>query len=187
MTISNKETAFSLENYQWGSKRNEAEVGGTISQINGVLKVKFTVREKELRRMISKDNGKVWTDSCVEVFIKGDGEEYSNFEFSASSHFLACHGRGRNNRTYYSEEERKAISCHVTILENNNKTNLWTCEISIDLIKLGLISKTPAKIAFNLYKCGDELKSPHYISLFAIDGEKPDFHRPDCFGEGLLV
>lgn len=34
----------------------------------------------------------------------------------------------------------------------------------------------------NLYKCGDGLEQPHYLSWSAIDTPKPDFHVPEFFG-----
>ena len=34
----------------------------------------------------------------------------------------------------------------------------------------------------NFYKCGDDLKTPHFLSWNPIAIEKPDFHRPDHFG-----
>lgn len=38
-------------------------------------------------------------------------------------------------------------------------------------------------IRANFYKCGDALKKPHFLSWSPINIEKPDFHRPDFFGE----
>jgi hypothetical protein len=35
----------------------------------------------------------------------------------------------------------------------------------------------------NLYKCADKSKTPHYLSAFPIETEKPDFHRPEFFQE----
>ena len=35
----------------------------------------------------------------------------------------------------------------------------------------------------NLYKCADKAKTPHYLSAFEIETEKPDFHRPEYFRE----
>ncbi|MBR3471266.1 MAG: hypothetical protein IKH22_01600, partial [Prevotella sp.] len=32
-----------------------------------------------------------------------------------------------------------------------------------------------------VYKCGDCLSVPHYLSLFPITTERPDFHRPEFF------
>jgi hypothetical protein len=35
----------------------------------------------------------------------------------------------------------------------------------------------------NFYKCGDKLAEPHFIAWSNIDTPKPDFHRPDFFGQ----
>jgi hypothetical protein len=35
----------------------------------------------------------------------------------------------------------------------------------------------------NLYKCADKSKTPHYLSAFPVETEKPDFHRPEFFHE----
>jgi hypothetical protein len=43
-----------------------------------------------------------------------------------------------------------------------------------------------ATLCANFYKCGDELSVPHYISWAPIEAEKPNFHRPDCFGKMVL-
>ncbi len=33
----------------------------------------------------------------------------------------------------------------------------------------------------NLYKCGDNLSHPHFLSWRPIQTDKPDFHRPEYF------
>ena len=43
-----------------------------------------------------------------------------------------------------------------------------------------------ARLRANIYKCGDDLPVPHFVSWNPINTEKPNFHRPDCFGELLL-
>ena len=35
----------------------------------------------------------------------------------------------------------------------------------------------------NVYKCGDNLPVPHFISWNPIKTENPDFHRSEFFGE----
>ena len=35
----------------------------------------------------------------------------------------------------------------------------------------------------NVYKCGDLLPVPHFISWNPITTESPDFHRPEFFGQ----
>ena len=64
----------------------------------------------------------------------------------------------------------------------------WTVtyKIGFDFIKKYYpdfdITKTK-KIKANLYKCGDNTDTEHYLSYFVVGCEKPDFHRPEYFGE----
>ena len=46
----------------------------------------------------------------------------------------------------------------------------------------GIRSYTGLKGACNIYKCGDRLSEPHFISLYPIALPKPDFHCPSFFG-----
>ena len=188
MDISSKPVTVSLDSYLWGSRRDDTQVTLTLKHENGILDALFCVREKELRRMVSEPNGKVWTDSCVELFIKAeDSSEYSNFEFSASGAFLACHGLGRKDRIRYSEEERKNIECSVRILENNNRQSRYEVHVRLNLLALGLVSENCMSFYMNAYKCGDGLKEPHFIALFNIDTPQPDFHRSEFFRKVTLV
>lgn len=183
MKITKDRTELELGNHLWLNREDDVGVRCTLWHEEERLHVIFSVREAELRRMVWNANGPVWTDSCVEVFIRRAGaDEYSNFEFSASGAFLAMHGEGRKDRVPYSDDERLAIRPSVRILENNNKTSLWELSCVFDLKRLGLVDTLPATLDFNLYKCGDGLKRPHYLSLFEVKTEEPDFHRPEFFG-----
>ena len=84
MDISSQPVTVSLGSYRWGSCREDTQVTRTLKHENGILDALFCVREKELRRMVYEPNGKVWTDSCVELFINAEAAcEYSNFAFSS--------------------------------------------------------------------------------------------------------
>jgi hypothetical protein len=45
----------------------------------------------------------------------------------------------------------------------------------------------PPKLLGNFYKCADATDQPHYVSWNPIKTEKPDFHRPEFFGEIYLI
>jgi hypothetical protein len=42
-------------------------------------------------------------------------------------------------------------------------------------------------ITGNFYKCGDETEYPHFGCWNLIASPVPDFHRPEYFGEIVLV
>ena len=54
------------------------------------------------------------------------------------------------------------------------------------LVILPLDVSDPESIRANFYKCGDKTAHPHYLSWSPIDTPKPDFHRPEFFGELIL-
>ena len=59
------------------------------------LMVRFDVAERYTAALVDEDNGRVWTDSCVEIFIAPDEETYYNFETSCIGHMLlGAHRRG---------------------------------------------------------------------------------------------
>ncbi len=52
-----------------------------------------------------------------------------------------------------------------------------------DIIGLGNESLNEKGHLVNVYKCGDALKTPHFVSLYPIETPSPDFHRPEFFRE----
>ena len=58
---------------------------------------------------------------------------------------------------------------------------------SIVDVRLFDLAEAPSVLWFNIYKCGDGLKKPHFISLFPIDTPEPDFHRLESFSCASLV
>ena len=62
--------------------------------------------------------------------------------------------------------------------------NRWSLTLAIPpqaLFRHGLTDWSGLKARMNLYKCGDNLSHPHFLSWRPIQTEKPDFHRPEFF------
>jgi hypothetical protein len=171
--------------YQW-IEDNKTQVKVSLFYKNTTLYINFDVFENEIRRKTTHNNDKVYQDSCVECFFQiPESREYYNFEFSASSFVLVGRGENRDNRISFNDETLNQIKRKVTILDEGEELSHWMIDIEIDLIKWGLIKDLDLQkqeLKANFYKCGDKLKSPHYFSLFDINSENPDFHKPDSFG-----
>ena len=138
------------------------------------------------------NNDKVYEDSCVEFFIKRcDSEDYLNFEISASSFMLVGRGSSRFNRTLFDDKEIREIERDIIILEESTNKCHWKVNLSLDLVKWGLLYKNEKIenliLKANFFKCGDKLKKPHYMSLFPINSESPNFHVPESFKEILFI
>ncbi len=152
------------------------------------LYVFFSVISKDLRAVNTCDLDPVAEDSCVEFFIQVPGsEEYWNFEFNCIGVLNGSHRAERNSPTRLTAAQLKSInrysSCGSEAIEEQDGTFCWDLVASIPLQLMGLDGDNlPDYVTGNLYKCGSKTKHPHYVSWNAIDGDKPNFHRPDCFG-----
>ena len=72
-------------------------------------------------------------------------------------------------------------------VEINGKIFEWTVAIFIPFGLIGVDPENlPASLRGNFYKCGDLTAHPHFLSWNPINTPKPDFHRPDFFGELIL-
>ena len=69
---------------------------------------------------------------------------------------------------------------------NENRRHSWDLyyELPFSLIRLFFPDFAPeGRLRANFYKCGDLTKQEHYLSWNRVECEKPDFHRPEYFGE----
>lgn len=62
--------------------------------------------------------------------------------------------------------------------------NRWSVVLAIPpqaLFMHSLMDWSGLKAKVNLYKCGDKLSQPHFLSWKPISAPKPDFHLPEFF------
>ena len=165
--------------------------GGRVARTRDALVVDFRVSGLDLRARNTADNGRQWEDSCVEVFIQDpeDGNYY-NFEINALGKVLACKGPERHNRTPRPAEEMEQI-LRFTQMEGGpleqEGIHTWRVGVVIPFRLLGIDpERLPRSIKANFYKCGDKTAHPHFLSWSPVETPKPDFHRPEFFGELIL-
>ena len=166
---------------------------GRIARTKDALVVDFRVTGLDLRVQNTDDNGRQWEDSCVEVFIEDpDGSRYYNFEINPLGKVLACTGAGREERKPRPKEEMEQIlrfaQNEFSVPSELEGVHSWRVGIVIPFRLIGLDpERLPEKIRANFYKCGDKTAHPHFLSWNPVLTEKPDFHRPDFFGELYLI
>ena len=165
--------------------------GGRIARTQDALVVDFRVSGLDLRARNTEDNGRQWEDSCVEVFIQDpeDGNYY-NFEINALGKVLACTGPDRHNRTPRPVEEMEDILRFSQVeggpIEEEG-IHTWRVGVVIPFYLIGIDPENlPGPIRANFYKCGDKTAHPHYLSWSPVETLRPDFHRPEFFGELIL-
>ena len=153
------------------------------------LALLFHVRGLDLRAMETEDNGRMWEDSCVEFFVQDPaGDKYYNFELNCAGVLLACEGAGREGRLRRDASVLGAIKRYSTVegapLQILGDICTWSAGM---LIPLRLLGAAPGQtLRANFYKCGDRTAHVHFLSWSPIDLPKPDFHRPEFFGEITL-
>lgn len=154
----------------------------------GELWLRFEVQESYTKAEVTEDNGRVWTDSCVEFFIALDDTGYYNFETTCAGRLLLGFRKEREFPTHASPEIMQTIRRYPSLgaepFAERVGDNRWSLTLAIPptaLFNHRLHSWNGLEAAANLYKCGDELSEPHFLSWKPIENHKPDFHLPRFF------
>ena len=149
--------------------------------------VHFSVEEPAecFRAEVKEDNGSSWEDSCVEIFLQNpaNSAEYFNFETTSRGYLLAAHGPDRNSRTKLSQAEIDSVIRRKELASVAGNLICWGMTVQIPASLFGLQTFEGATLKGNLYKCADKSQTPHYLSAFPVETEKPDFHRSEFFQE----
>lgn len=157
-----------------------------------VLYLEYSVSEKYTRALETLDGNYVYKDSCVEFFIAlGDERCYYNFEWNAAGVTYMAYRPGREGAepapAGVLAMVRTQSSLGAAPIEEFSAgigDNQWSLKIAIPVEAFwhsGIGSFSGLKARANLFKCGDGLKVPHYLSYAPIDTPSPDYHRPEFF------
>jgi len=153
------------------------------------LYIHYFVRGLSLKAVADKDGEYVHPDSCVEFFMRRDGEmNYINFEFNAMGTCLAARHKSRSDSELLTQDEFKRIRRYTTLqreaFAEKKGIHEWELTVAIPLKIMGLDpSNLPPKIYGNFYKCADETANPHYVTWSPISLPNPNYHCPEFFGE----
>jgi hypothetical protein len=185
-SILNEQQKHVLEFHLWKNENDyKPAVCFSIAHNNRCILLKFFVEEKEIRANVTKINGAVWEDSCVEFFVLFDETGYYNLEFNCIGTILAAFRKSKNERTVLSEGILKKIETSTKLNKKNNRF-YWEMLIMIPVelfVRHSLQSLHGIVCKANFYKCGDGLAQPHYLAWANIKTDQPNFHLPEFFGE----
>ena len=162
----------------------------SIARSEDSILIKFNVHGSMLKAVYSQDQSPVYEDSCVEFFCKlADNEYYTNFEFNCIGTCSASRRKSRNEKvTNFSLDELSLIKRYSSlgrrVFKEMEGMFEWDLTVKIPFSLIGIDPKNiPEYLFANFYKCADNTDSPHYVTWNPIISEKPDFHRPECFGK----
>ncbi len=166
------------------------EVVFRIVHTGTAILLHFRVTEESVRARYGEDNGKVWTDSCVEFFSlpAADGIYY-NLECNCIGTVLLAAGAGRKSREPAPAAITGQIKRWASLGNRPFEERVGTCTWEVALLvpcaaffKHEIEDLSGKCMRGNFYKCGDELQTPHFLSWNPIRTVTPDFHRPEFFG-----
>lgn len=162
-----------------------------IAHTGSEIVLHYKVAEQSVRARYGNDNGAVWTDSCVEFFVRFAGEKiYYNIEASCIGTLLIGRGELRNNRAHEEDDVMAKVDRWSSLGRTPFEVREGECGWELALVlPREVFTQSPIEdfggmqACANFYKCGDELPVAHFVSWNAIDAPAPNFHLPEFFGE----
>ena len=176
------------------------------------LLLHYRVEEDCIRAAAEADGGRVWEDSCCEIFLQPSlpnthhpspntqhPTPYFNIECNCAGTLLIGKGEDRHDRQPATAKTLQSANRWSSLMKSavSGKNGRYTIPLKDGKFTWHMALVVPATALFdsgitdfsgqtlrgNIYKCGDCLTTPHFLSLFPIDTPQPDFHRPEFFGE----
>lgn len=155
----------------------------------------FRVQDQFVLSTVTKYNGPVSKNSCVEFFFSPDSLKplnYFNLEINAGGtplmYFIT---KPKSEFKPLEEEDIKTIeishSLPRVVYPEMKDPVTWTIEYKIPLSTIQKYSPVthPGKGVRwkgNFYKTGSETSNPNYMTWSFVDNAKPNFHLPQFFG-----
>ncbi len=188
---------LNVDNFPWDETGYRPKTVAKICYSNKGLHVFLKSYEKNIRAVNNCINDPVCQDSCMEFFFNPNPEKddrYMNLEMNPIGTFLLGFGKDRHTRGQLKNLNNETFEIKTVVNKENVKCfdeDFWTLEYIIPFSFMeqyyGILEIKPGKkLKGNVYKCGDKTEIPHYGCWNRINWEKPDFHRPDFFGEFIL-
>ncbi|MCG8452953.1 MAG: hypothetical protein MI717_07220 [Spirochaetales bacterium] len=178
-----KSASISLKE-QWGKAfPSPAQATVSMNWSPTLFTLTFEVDEPVLRAQ-ETNPWQVHQDSCVEFFFSLSGENtYYNLEANPLGCLLFASGEGREHRHDLSEEQGRLIQIEGSHVgrEECPEDGSWWLRMGIPPQAVGLEHWEVSELRANIYKCGDALPQPHYLSWVPLSSANPDFHRPQDF------
>ncbi len=175
---------YPITTYPWsGEYQPRAEAVVELSK--DALQVKMTAWEPSIVAAETRTGGAVCRDSCLEFFFMPtpvEDDRYINVECNCIGVMHIGVGSGRHGRAVLTDQP-DGIEPVLSIVAGSK----WSVRYDLPLVWIrsmfpGFDPGPGTIIKGNFYTC-DETIHPHFGCAFDVVAEKPDFHRPECFGE----
>lgn len=165
------------------------------------LYVRFDVQDRYVRSVQTAYQGPVYTDSCVEFFVRPKADKgYFNFEVNAGGTLLLSYvedpartAHGLKRATPVPEAWGRQVvirsSLPAVVEPEIGEPLAWQVRYQVPVALFeAFVGETVrgegAVWRANFFKCGDKTSHPHWLSWSPVPAL--NFHLPECFGELVL-
>lgn len=182
-----KITPIKLDVFKWRDNGYEPDVFVKLFHDGENMYVHFTTWETEILGRYRSSADPVCDDSCVEMFLYPDGEKnYMNFETNVLGTLVLGLGAEKEVRDALSDSH-EIFDIKASVKKPDEyKDEKWTIEYKVPfsfLKKYYPDYKIGDPLRANFYKCGEDVRYPHYGMWCEIIAEEEEFHLPEYFGK----
>ncbi len=163
----------------WKEFTPEFKTTARLLYNNEAVFVKMETNEQPVVAKYIERMSPVCLDSCMEFFFcpNETNGKYLNFEFNALGTLNLSVGASRHDRKRI-EDPLSTFDIRPELFDGG-----WSISFKIPFDFIRKYVGEPTEIMHgNFQKCGSETGHKHYGMWNAIETEKPDFHRPEFFG-----
>jgi hypothetical protein len=186
-----------LRNYMGIRPKHFPVVQAKLAYSDDAIYGIFQVNDRYVRAVAKHHHAPVSRDSCVELFFTPAAHVsmgYFNLEINCGGVTLFHFQRGRGMmpvRVSRDDMGRMNVFHTMPTIVDPEIEQATTWAVAFRLPLRVVQEYFPTAIApaapgvvwrGNMYKCADETSHPHWMSWAPVTSERPDFHRPDCFG-----
>lgn len=182
----------SIDNVNWPEAfPYKPKVEFAAAHVGDALLLHYRVEEQNVRAVAKNDHEHIWEDACVEFFcMPAEDGLYYNIECNCAGKLIVAVGKDRNERQPAPAEVMRGVDRWASLgtepFDTRQEPTKWELALRVPIttfFKHKLEGFSGLKATGNVYKCGDCLPVPHFISWNPIKTENPDFHRPEFFGQ----
>ena len=178
-----------VDEYNWGEYCGIKTQFQVAWNEEGISYHGVSVEEDVLARF-DEQNCPVWLDSCMEFFFNPDENDkrYLNFECNPNGALYVGIGTNMPDRVRLLDQDEKLTFSIKTAKTEDGWEIFLTVPVSfISKFYPGYELKEGMVIKANCMKCGDDTKTPHFMSWNEYPVVPKTFHNSDAFGKMILV
>lgn len=184
-----------LQNYMGEKPDHFPKTEVKVAYDETAVYVMFRVEDRYVRAVAAEHQDNVCKDSCVEFFFTPGSDVskgYFNLEMNCGGtllfHFQTV---PRQDKVIIPLDACKKIRCSHSMPRivdpEIEEPVTWTVAYAIPIALLQnycevVEPKSKTVWRANFYKCADNSSHPHWLTWAPVEGDRPEFHRPQSFG-----